>query len=478
MGQFLSPPSPITYKTKCAVILYPADDGDFFLNALRGQLSELGRSYVWEGDRAKQFEIAQIWREHDLLTDEVFFRLNCEDVPLITGDENMNINVNVNCNSNCCNGSSSGNLVCYDAAGNPIITPGPYNPDPLNPSGGDWPMNPGTDIPPSDFEDWTEYDTNACGASNAIYELLILIFTAAYGVVDLGAKLAWVLVTFAGLFPAAVASALGSAFLLRAVEALLAFETRADDIKDWLTEAIAYLHDNQQEFVCFLFQHRHDIPALKTNLSSKIVTWVADFFTLSLGDTAILANIIDKLLPVNVFLDWYTKAAAWVALTVNPIDCQTCIPDLDYYATIGTDTPEWDSQWGASLRASISNDYGYLAPKLGAAGDADIVSDHAMWSSTIKTITCKLGQDNLGLGTKSLDVVLFTDTDEEIARVTIIASGQGPSLPETATIAGAQQFIIPVYSTAIPDRIVFDGIHNNDTNNGSFRLFDVGVQYS
>lgn len=477
MGKFLSPPFPIAYATKCAIILYPADDGGFFLDALRGQLSELGRGYIWEGDREQQEEIAQIWIMHDMMTDNVFFKLNCEDVPLITGDESMNVNVNVNCG--CCNGGVSGsNLVCYDQYGNAVISPAPYVPDPLNPSGGDWPMNPGTDYPPTDFDNWTEYDTNACQASNAIYKLVILILTAAYGIAGLGEMVAAVLITFAGLFPAAVAEALGSAFLLRAAEVLVAWETKADDVKDWLTEAIAYLNDNQQEFVCFLFAHRHDIPALKTSLASKIVTWVTNALSLTAGDTAILANIIDKLLPVNIFFDWYTKAAAWVNLTTNPIDCTACVPDLDYYATIGLLTPDWDGKWGATLRAGINDYNGYMAPKLGAPGDANIESNHNMWTSTVKTITCKLGQDDLGLGTKSLDVVLFSATDDEIKRVTVVASGSGPSLPFTATIEGAQQFVIPIYSDSIPDRIVFDGLHNNDTNNGSFRLFDVGVQYS
>ena len=103
MGKYLSPPE-TSYQTKCAVIMYPHDDGAFFLNALRGQLSYLKKWYAWEGDRGHTNEIAQIWAIHDAMTDEIFFRADCEDIPLIVGDEDMNVNVNVQCSGNggCC----------------------------------------------------------------------------------------------------------------------------------------------------------------------------------------------------------------------------------------------------------------------------------------------------------------------------------------------------------------------------------------
>ena len=170
MGQYLSPPNPSDYVTKCAIIFYPADDGAFYLQALKGQLSKLALRWIWEGNDAKQREIADIWLAHDLMTDDVFFRLDCDDIPLIVGDETLNINVNCNCG---CGGAGSEptTIICYDSDGNPVVTPQPpVEPYQEPPVGDGWPVEPAYDDPPDGFADWTEFDVEACAAANGLWQ--------------------------------------------------------------------------------------------------------------------------------------------------------------------------------------------------------------------------------------------------------------------------------------------------------------------
>lgn len=322
MGQYLAPPNLENIQTKCAIIFYPDDDGAFFLNAVRGQLSELARPFIWEGDREKQDAIAQLFTATDLMTDDVFFGLDCELIKLITGDEDMNINVNCN----CCGTGSGDTLICYGTDGQPVITTQPYTPDDsyIPPTGGDWPMDPETQSPPPAFETWEEYDANACAAANAYYELFVFLVAAAHGVVDLAVNLATAIIAVAALFPAQVEEVLASGFIAKAAEAIVKLATHSEDAKDWIEDLQGYLASHQAEIVCSLYTHRYDIPGMKVDLINRLMAYMVSILTLDAGDLYILRNFLESMMPFDVLFSWYTNAAEWTLLTVDPIDCSAC----------------------------------------------------------------------------------------------------------------------------------------------------------
>ena len=221
MGQYLSPPVPSDYVTKCAIIFYPADDGAFYLQALKGQLSKLALRWIWEGDDAKQREIADIWLAHDLMTDDVFFRLDCEDIPVVVGDEDLNINVSCNCG---CGGAGSEptTIICYDSDGNPVVTPQPpVEPYQEPPVGDGWPVEPAYDDPPDGFADWTEFDVEACAAANGLWQAAYAWVTIAEGGIDLIASVAAALAVFAAQALAELLAVIGGASLMKMGEALV-----------------------------------------------------------------------------------------------------------------------------------------------------------------------------------------------------------------------------------------------------------------
>lgn len=377
MGKYLSPPSLDGVRTKCAIIFYPEDDGAFFSSALRGQLSELCRPYIWEGGIEFTKQISQLWIETDLLTDDVFWRTDCDFVKLITGDEEMNINVNVNCG--CCDGSSGDTLICYDKYGNPVLPPESEPIEQNNPTGGDWPMQPATDDPPADFDAWSDYDENACAAANNYYKLWIWILTAVYGILGLAEQVAQAILLLAAFFPARVAEVLSSRFLANMAEALLSLAEKSEDAQAWLGTALEYAEANQETLVCILYSNRHNIPAMRVSFLGNILQYVVDTLAMSGTNEGYLTDFLYTTAPTNVLFKWFIEAGVYANLVAEPIDCANCAIDeeLDWQIygegeycvaepiTIGVYIP--DGEWnggGLDYAGQVSKDsqYGAYAP--------------------------------------------------------------------------------------------------------------------
>jgi len=153
MGKYLSPES-LDYETKCAVIFYPKDDGDLFLAALRGQLTRLESFWVWEGSRQFTEEIAYIWALHNVMSEDAWYKVDCADIPILTGDEVMNVNVNV---SNCGCGCGCG---CGGSGGQGGQ---PFGINPLEPPPSNTPAIPSSD-PVEDIDQWK------CDAANQLWD--------------------------------------------------------------------------------------------------------------------------------------------------------------------------------------------------------------------------------------------------------------------------------------------------------------------
>lgn len=304
---------------KCVKVYIPTGS-DVHLYAFRGALTNLAQAWYWDtgGDYETALQIAAGWMAASEATDLTDLCDDCTEI------EDMNLNVNVNC---CCNGSGD-NLVCYDKNGQPIVAPQPYTPDDgyVPPTGGDWPMDPINDPPPASFDDWDAYDTNACAAANAVYELMVFIMAAIHGVVDLAVSAAAALIALAALFPAQLAEALASGFVGRMAEALVKLASHSEDAKDWIEDIQAYLAANQENIVCTLYTNRHNIPAMKVNFINQVIDYLVSVITLDAGDLVVLREFLERTVPLDVMMSWYTNAAEWTLLTVTPIDCTGCLP--------------------------------------------------------------------------------------------------------------------------------------------------------
>lgn len=393
MGKFLSPPSLDNVKTRCAIIFYPDDGAAFFSSALRGQLSELCRPYIWEGDREFTRAISELWIQTDLLTDDVFWRTDCELVGLITGEESMNINVNVTCG--CCNSQPADTLICYDRNGNPILPPESEPIEQNSPVGGDWPMQPVEDAPPADFDTWDDYDTNACAAANAYYKLVVWILSAVYGIFNLAESAAQVILALAAWFPAQVAEVLSSRFLANMAEALLSLAEKSEDAQDWIGTSLEYLEENQQHLVCLLYSNRHDIPAMRLSFIGDILEYVVNTLTLSgLGEEH-LRNFLLTTAPTNVLFAWFVNAGVYADLVAEPIDCSLCAGGHAWTSNVGNG----DGDFSVKLQG-----YDYVAanglmPTLGTLTVISFVSITQGWepvgADAVSFFASRLGVGNL-----------------------------------------------------------------------------------
>lgn len=346
MGQYLSPPAPSDYQTKCAIIFYPDDNGAFYLQALKGQLSKLALRWIWEGDDEKQREIADIWLAHDLMTDEVFFRLDCEDIPFIIGDEDVNINVNCNCGCGGAGGEPT-TIICYDSDGNPIVTPQlPVEPYQPTPDDGEWPQNPAEDSPPSGFADWTEFDAEACAASNGLWQAAYAWVTIAEGGVDLISTVAAALAIFAAQALAELLAVIGGASLIKMGEALVRI-ILSEQASDILNEAKSWLEDNKTEIVCVIFSLRYDIPTMQITLVRMLYAYVDSTLTLNDEEQAALREWARTIFPLNLLIAYFFEYQRYIDAS-TPVDCSSCAGlgrtyagGFPAYLDVDQQTPPW-----------------------------------------------------------------------------------------------------------------------------------------
>lgn len=388
MGQYLSPPNPGDFETKCAIIFYPDDDGAFYLNALRGQLSELAAWWVWEGDRQKRDEISQIWLEHDLMTDAVFFRIDCDDVPLVLGDEKVNINVTTNCG--CCDGPS------FNDELSPIVDPEAEFPDDVRDG-----TDPNGDVPETltdiGIETWSEFDERACKMATAFVELLIRLIASMDGAGNIASKVGGLLALLSYAAPGTYATIVGRVHFSELIEALLTV-FGFDAVIDQLGQLVEDLQGGLGEEVkCFVYQNRHSINVMQGGLPTVIYDWMIE--TAYDGD---LATAVQGLVDAYFPLRWLFGTFFGDALAELPTgaDCSSCGASSAIY----TDIFEGGQQptWAVINRAAIQLDALALA---GRSGFGDGIAHQRL--SLLRSATGQgAGQDFV---TQSLEFDIWYD---------------------------------------------------------------------
>lgn len=323
MGKYLSPDNPQSHEIKCAVIFYPNDDSGFFLGAIRGQLSALARPFIWEGDRAKTDEIAQIFTRTDLMTDDSFFGIDCELLPLLMGDETMEINVTCSCGGVC-----SGNpitLYCVNGDGTVQPTPQPpIDPTPIPPEGKTFPLDPAGDTPPDGYEDWTAYDVAFCYFSNALWITANILVKAIETLADVVAALAVLATLVTPLLPAAVIAAIGGVTFWQIVIQLAEILV-SEQASDILNEIDQWMTEKKEDIVCEIYSHRYDWNGLPASLAKQ----AADYVEISVSMESSERNPVERLIST---LFGYQLIGGYVANELIPytgvepvlIDCSGC----------------------------------------------------------------------------------------------------------------------------------------------------------
>jgi len=323
MGKYLSPASPISYSQKCAVIIYPHDDNGFFLHAVRGQLSALARPFIWEGDREQTDEIAQIFTITDLATDDVFFGLDCDLLPLILGDEPMNINVNCNCG---CTGGETATIYCYGSDGEPQLTPQlPQEPVPPTPDGYEFPVDPEVDEPPDGSSTWEEYDIGICLAANWMWLTARAILVTAETLADVATTLVALVVVIVPLLPASWVAAASGWTMMEALRMLVRLFA-SEQATDIINEIVAWLDNEKDEIICTIYSHRYDWRGIPAGL----IIAAQNYIELSLTLDEEEQNAVQSL--INYLFFWTIFVAVGIEHTVDltgvtipePYDCELC----------------------------------------------------------------------------------------------------------------------------------------------------------
>lgn len=328
MGKYLSPDDPNEHTIKCAIIFYPDDSGAFFLSAVRGQLSELARPFVWEGNRAKQDLIAQIFTKTDMMTDDVFFGLDCELIPLITGEEDMNINVNCNCG--CC--GTSNNLYCVGSDGQTVIspqTPVDYYPEP--PDGLTFPFDPENDIPPEKYSDWQQYDEAICLVANWMWFTARLFLTTAETLADYATAITAMIVVIVPFLPVAWVAAASSWTITQAVGMLVKLFA-SEQATDILNGMVDWLDDEKEEIICFIYSNRYDYRGIPAGLIIKVNSYIEGVLSMSLEEETAVSGLIQNLFFWTLFVGAGINRV--IELTESDVpdifDCLQCADDYVY----------------------------------------------------------------------------------------------------------------------------------------------------
>lgn len=307
---------------RCFFVYIP--DDDMYQYAFFGAYEFFGAWLAWERDEAKRGQLAAAaWKQAIEMTRDA---MGCESYDYTNAFEliaeaigRISISQTVNC------GGGSDSLVCYGTDGQPTVNLTPYTPDDnvLPPTGDDWPMDTETDEPPVGFDTWEDYDSHACEAANAYYELLVVVLTVLGQVVAIAGDLVEWLLSFAQKM--AEKYELEAGWMQRIINALITVDEVMDDDIDVIVSAVYdAIVNHQQAIVCMMYTNRHDIPAFQTEFRSQVTSFISDFMTLQQGDMWVIGNFLDSLAPNSSTLEWLLNPLKFV-LTVEPIDCSACI---------------------------------------------------------------------------------------------------------------------------------------------------------
>jgi hypothetical protein len=402
MGKYLSPENHKNYETKCALIFYPADESAFYLQAIRGQLSRLAFPWIWEGDEEKQREIAEIWLEHDNMTTDVFFSVDCEDVPVVTGEEPLNVNVNVDCDcggGGCCNE----NIVNVQPPELTVIVDVDDTPPP-----GEYTDDGAT--PPPDFDTYEEYDAYKCQIAgrmaqdfaNTIDSMQTLSGVAGLG----GAILMQALFTTSALSGVIVGlmsigmSAAGAVVLL--VAAFVSLAIGGTVLFGYFGLVGAELRDNLDTLRCALYLATTEEEARQAfvDVTNDAVAATA-IGSLENGDVfnEVLFRIIDILLPDEVLAVLFGLVDA--AIGEGSYDCTGCQQgnesivwvNPDGNVTFEINTPTEFRVSGTLLEQGVNNEIS-AAVSLQTAG-RDIFGDGVIhgWEFYVEEISTTVPMD-------------------------------------------------------------------------------------
>lgn len=299
---------------KCIKVYIP-DGTDIHLYALRGQLSNLGKSWWWDtgGDVELARDIASWWIAASEATD---LTIACEDCDMAE----CNVNVNVNCG---CGGGIPTTILCYDQDGNPAITPQPpVEPTIPNPVGETWPINPTEDTAPDAFGDWTTFDVEACAAANGLWQAVYAMVTWAEGGIDLIATVATVIAFLIPGIGTAIVAALGGTAVVSLASVLVKI-ILSEQASDILNECRLWLETNKKEIICTIFQYRYDLPTMQIQLVRMWFAWVDVALDLSDVDQDIVREWGRAIFPLNLLLAYFFEYQRYIEAS-SPIDCSTC----------------------------------------------------------------------------------------------------------------------------------------------------------
>lgn len=290
MGQWLSPPEPENYETKCAVIYYPHDDGAFYLAALRGAISQLARSYNWEGSPEKTAKIRQIMIEHELMTDAVFFGADCEIIEaLYDGGTEMAINQTVNVTCGCCDGKDKGDSL-------PVIFD-PTTEYPTYPEGGTDEEQPiPQELIDQGITQWSEYDQWVCDWIHWLLDTYVKMLRATDDYIDR-------FIVFANLVDIILLFFGGAGFVKKGIQEVVEKIAQAlvdifavDNASDFLSDLANALESGQlrEDIICAVMDNRHLLDNAVGEVTIKLQEW-------GIANVALPAQSLFNRLNDNVF---------------------------------------------------------------------------------------------------------------------------------------------------------------------------------
>lgn len=481
MGQYLSPSLAQVEqaKIKCAIIWYPADDGDFFLNAVRGALADLRFPYNWEGDSELVQAIAQRFIETDLLTDKYFFNTDCELIEELTdnGDSEMAVNVTVtnNCGCGCSGGGGTviNNTVEYP---NPTSTTIP-------PLDNILPIDDGVSIPDG-FDTYEEYRTYKCGVATQMVDDFtetignlqtlggLVAVGAGYASIALGSAATYNAVVV-GLMAAGLSVSGGLLVISIALVALIALGAAVFDHFDTIFDELTA---NREDFICQVYNSSNETEARQVfyDVAGVAVTnlGVSDGVKDQLGNAVV--GIIDALVPAELVVTLFK----FVDQIGKPdFDCSTCPPSgqLTTLFTFDTDHEEWvkpiaRADWNGTLQAIYMNPRLNVNPspvrwqlsrtdlmaRTGMVGDFRVVSMSMDLSNTIagfdagKTLKVQINDET--------DTAVFSDLRSDPSGTWNVA------IPAHVSVGVVEQFAVQLVAE-----------HNGQDTNGDIVIDNISI---
>lgn len=419
MRGYIAPDNPLAYEEKCLLVFYPDDQQDFFLYALKGALSRLGKRYNWQAQTVQQArDCADVWQlmneKTDYYQDEYQSQI-CELIPVVIGDEPLNINVSVDADIKSSGGCGCG---CGGAVVNVTNNDGGttiyYDPANEVPSNGGTTLNPTDPAPPSEIvdngiDDWAAYDANACSVANYLADFPLRLIKAGESSIDRLSTVAALYALLSGFFPASWFSKLGStvwAEIIQDLAEIVALESLSDVLNDIVDD---YEANTRQAVVCAYYDARYSLAGTAANAISEWVSWVNGLAVSQVIKDGLI-TWINTVWKEPIVTPLFT--GAMTGQVDNPIDCTVCAPSNAVW-DFGTADDGLSPAFEAPTFGSHLQDGAVLTT--GSGTPVTVMSSAAGFSTwlggdAVSSVTVYIGRYNnpaVSNGASKLEIELF-----------------------------------------------------------------------